>query len=168
MRAKRFDEAVRHYREATTLFPANYALSAASAAALTAAGDVTGALAVADSTIERWPDRPAAYLQRGTALDAMGDPSGARAAFRRASQLRPSDLRGPLFEGRMLAKLGRYQEASVVMESALDLPGASAPLVYYEVLLKVLKVSGADRARLDRVLARSRKTHGAAADGLLK
>ena len=167
MRARRINEAVEHYRSASIKFPANYDLQTASVAALNASGRASEGVRVAEDVIRRWPDRAPAYLQKGAALSALGDVDAARAAFQRSSQLKPSDLRGPLFEGKMLARLRRFDEAADVLETALDLPGASAPMTYFEVLIAARAASGADLAHLKRITARARKIHGAAADTLL-
>ena len=167
MSARRFEEAVQHYRAAVAAFPAIYDLQTASVAALNATGRVAEALKVADETIARWPDRSPAHLQRGSTLERMADFGAARVAFQRASQLKPSDLRGSLFEGRMLAKLGRMKEAAQVFETGLDQPGASPPMVYYKNLVAALTAVNADQAHLERIVARARKLHGAAADTLL-
>lgn len=167
MSARRFEEAVQHYRAAVVAFPASYDLQAASAAALNMTGRVAEALKVVDQAIARWPDRASAYLQRGAALERMADVEAARTAFQRASQLNPSDLRGSLFEGRMLAKLGRMQEAAQVFESGLEQPGANPPMVYYKNLIVALTAVGAERAHLERIVASARALHGAAAETLL-
>lgn len=168
MQAKRVDEAILHYDAAVGKFPGNYDLAAGRAAALRSGGRVSEALKAADDLISRWPDRPAAYLQRGSALADLGDVPAARAAFQRASELQSSDLRGPLFEGRMLARLKRYREAVEVLSQGLDLPGASPPLVYFKNLLAAQAAAGADRAALEATVARARRFHGDAVNSLLR
>ena len=138
------------------------------AASLRAAGQVSGALKAADELIARWPERPAAYLQRGSTLDQMGDVPAARAAFQRASQLAPTDLRGPLFEGRMLARLKRFGEAQTVLQDALELPGVSPPLTYFKNLLAVQSAAQASQTVIQATLERARQLHGDEVDSFFK
>lgn len=157
-----------HYEAMHQEFPANYDIATSRAAALRASGKTARSLSAIDAVIARWPDRAPAYLQRGSTLAEMNDVTGARAAFQRASQLNPGDLRGPLFEGQLLAKLRRYPEAAQVLQAGLDLPGASPPLVYFRMLLSAQAASRMGGEAIQATLDRARAIHGDAADSLTK
>lgn len=161
-------EAEAHYEKAMKLFPGNYDIATARAAALRATGKTARSLSSIEDVIRRWPGRAPAYLQRGSTLGEMGDVEGARAAFQRASQLNPGDLRGRLFEGQLLAKNRRYTEAAAVLQQGLDVPGASPPLVYFKMLLSTQAVSRMSSDVIQETLRRARSIHGDAADALLQ
>ena len=98
----------------------------------------------------------------------LGDVPEARRAFQRATALNPSDLRGPLFEGQMLAKAGRYPEAAMVLEKGLDHPSASPPLVYFRMLLSAQAAAQMGPDVIQRTLTKAREIHGDQADSLTK
>ncbi|QDV05455.1 lipoprotein NlpI [Planctomycetes bacterium Poly30] len=155
-----------HYDAIFEQFPANYDIATGRAAAQRASGKTARSLSSIDAIIARWPDRAPAYLQRGSTLAEMNDIAGARAAFQRASQLDPGDLRGPLFEGQLLAKLQRYSEAAAVLQNGLELPGASPPLVYFRMLLAAQAGARMGGEVIQATLDRARAIHGDAADSL--
>ncbi len=166
--ADRPADALAHYEKAIVQFPGNYNIATAHAAALRAAGRTAKSLSAIQTIINRWPERAAAYLQRGSTLAAMGDVPAARQSFQRASALNPSDLRGPLFEGQLLAKVGRYPEAAGVLRAGLELPGASPPLVYFKMLLSAQAAARMGPDVIQETLDRARVYHGDEADSLTR
>jgi TolB-like protein len=85
-------------------------------------GNLARALATADKAIELGPDLPDGYTSRGFLRQVKtGDWKGAEGDFARALALRPGDVDATVYQGDLLATLGRLPEAIAVIQKALDM-----------------------------------------------
>jgi tetratricopeptide (TPR) repeat protein len=168
LQSGRADDAIALYDRVLERTPGNYEVAVARASALQTAKRDGEAFRAADGLIERWPDRLPAYLVRGELRRKQADLEGAREDFERAVALAPSDVRGPLFLGRVLLQSERYEEATEVLVRGLDAPGARPPLPYFSLLLRAQARLGLPPEALARTLERARAIHGDAADTLVR
>jgi tetratricopeptide (TPR) repeat protein len=75
-------------------------------------------------------NQPHTWLQRGLALEAS-DREGALAAFRRYAELSPTDVQGPLQQGRLLLDAERLPEAEASLQRALQLAPSDVSVGYH-------------------------------------
>ena len=82
------------------------------------ARDYAGAAQLAESTLEQNPDQPNIWLTMARAKDAMGDKSGAIAAFRGYLERRPDNVREHASLIQVLAEAKRCDEAIAAAKAA--------------------------------------------------
>jgi len=81
------------------------------------AGDLQGAIAVADELVRLRPDMPVSFVYLGALRREAGDLEGAVSALRKAFALSPSDTSAAALLGAYLAEAGRPLEAAQLLES---------------------------------------------------
>jgi tetratricopeptide (TPR) repeat protein len=113
----RLGQALREIRTARALQPATPVLAVKEAEVLLDLGRVDEARAVASDAITLQHDSRRAYVVMGMTREASGDYEDALAHYRRALEMNPQDRRALPAFGYVLGRLGRREEARVVLRT---------------------------------------------------
>jgi arylsulfatase A-like enzyme/Flp pilus assembly protein TadD len=123
---KRYDEAARHYAEATGRLPTHAAAWEGLAESRRLAGDVQGALAALAQARQVLPDNPGLLRREALARRQRGDLAGARAAYEAALPLEPQDARLRVLLAEVLRDEGSPEAAIARLREAVELDPAPA------------------------------------------
>ena len=156
----RIEESLRHFDKATQRFPGDFELLVGQVTALRRAGAREDALARIDAIVNRWDDRPAAFLVRGQILNDLGRVGDARRAYRKAQQVAPRDLRPQMFEARMLLRRERADEAAAILAAAIERTDVVPSMTFFELTLQAQILAGSPPGEIDRTYLRAVELHG--------
>jgi tetratricopeptide (TPR) repeat protein len=130
----RFEAALALLQRAHTLAPDDVAISQALALCLFRLQRFALALPHFDALVAAEPDFAPGHAARGATLDALGDRSGAEAAYRRSLALDPENLLAIAGLATLASQVGRHAEARALAERVLQVePG------YPEAVIVVAK-----------------------------
>lgn len=115
-------------------------------------GDLKTAIDSYEKALKIFPEFPEAELQRGNALQALGNFDAAEIAFRRAVELRDDWSLALANLGAILVKKGEYAQAEKYLSSAIELDEQNSPA--YAAMAELRLRTKADVKILNLLLAR--------------
>ena len=119
-------EAMRHYREALRIRPADADARNNLGLLLAVSGDLEASLAELRRAVEIHPGYARGYYNLGRVLTRRGDPEGAERHFRKALELEPQEAEIHLALGGLLERQGRFAAAGTHFKEAVRLRPDSA------------------------------------------
>ncbi len=123
-------------------------------------GDLQAAVKFYEDALKLAPEFPEVEFQRGNALLALGKPSEAEQAFRRAVELREDWTLPMITLGSLLIDRGKYDEAKKFLDKAVELDANSFPA--YAALTEILLKTKAAPNDLKQLLAKLQTLTGKA------